>query len=98
MNRNKQPVVRAYARVATREQLMGASDATENGKAYVYARVCGTELAPLAAMRLKHNKIGFWIAPRPWGLRWLVRKLNLRAGESRKMPDRNFWKPLHLER
>lgn len=47
MNRNKQPVVRAYARVATREQITGASGATENGKAYVYARVCGTDLAPL---------------------------------------------------
>ena len=41
MNRTEQPIIHAYARVATREQLMGASDATENGKAYVYARVGG---------------------------------------------------------
>ena len=53
MNRTEQPIIRAYARVATREQLTGASGATENGKAYVYARVCGTELAPLASDALE---------------------------------------------
>lgn len=47
MSRGEQPKIRAYARVATREQLTGISRATENGKAYVYARVCGTDLAPL---------------------------------------------------
>ena len=41
MSRTEQPIIRAYARVATREQLTGISRATENGKAYVYARVGG---------------------------------------------------------
>lgn len=41
MNRNKQSVVRAYARVATREQIKGISEHAENCNAYVYARVGG---------------------------------------------------------
>lgn len=41
MNENKKPVVRTYARVATRERITGLSDPTENSKAYVYARVGG---------------------------------------------------------
>ena len=40
MSRSEQPRIRAYARVATREQLTG-SESAENGKAYVYARVGG---------------------------------------------------------
>lgn len=46
MSRTEQPRIRAYARVATREQITGTSGATENGKAYVYARVEG-ESSPL---------------------------------------------------
>lgn len=41
MNRNKQPVVRAYARVATREQITGMETPEQSQKAYVYARVAG---------------------------------------------------------
>ena len=40
MSRSEQPRIRAYARVATREQLTGL-ESVENGKAYVYARVGG---------------------------------------------------------
>lgn len=41
MSRAEQPRIRAYARVATREQITGTSGTAENGKAYVYARVGG---------------------------------------------------------
>ena len=41
MNRNKQPVVRVYARVATREQITGMVTREQSRKAYVYARVAG---------------------------------------------------------
>ena len=41
MSRNKQPIIRAYARVATREQIKGISEHAENCNAYVYARVGG---------------------------------------------------------
>lgn len=59
MSRTEQPIIRAYARVATREQLTGTSGATENGKAYVYARVCGTDLAPLTndALEAQHDRL-----------------------------------------
>lgn len=49
MNRNKQPVVRAYARVATREQITGMATPEQSQKAYVYARVAGESSAMLEA-------------------------------------------------
>ena len=41
MSRNKQPIIRAYARVATREQITGMVTREQSRKAYVYARVAG---------------------------------------------------------
>ena len=41
MSRAEQPRIRAYARVATREQIKGISKHAENSNAYVYARVGG---------------------------------------------------------
>lgn len=45
MLRNKQPIIRAYARVATREQITGMVMPEPSPKAYVYARVAGESSA-----------------------------------------------------
>lgn len=41
MRRNKQSIIRAYARIATREQITGTVTPEQSRKAYVYARVAG---------------------------------------------------------